>query len=158
MRRLRCEELQRIDVRKIDFRLGTYWQYPPPDSIAVSIVEGDVHVIHQMADFYISIERTACNYGGSRPWFLCPQCHDRRAVLYHDGYAVIACRRCMGLSYASDTLDTFDRLVRKARKLEAKSGGADGRPKWMRIETFERLRHEAVMARWNAIRWLGRKH
>lgn len=153
----RCEDFQRIDVRKIDFRIGTPWQYP--DGIAVAVVGGAVHVIHGNADFYVSIKRTGCNYGGSRPWFLCPLCGDRRAVLYGDVSqgSVFGCRRCMCLRYASEAEDTFARLERKRRKLEAKLGYGGEKPKWMRLSTFEQLHFKKAKARADAARWLVRK-
>ena len=33
----------------------------------------------------IALERTPCNYGGSRPWFLCPRCNRRIAILCSGG-------------------------------------------------------------------------
>ncbi len=30
----------------------------------------------------VALDRTDCNYGGSRPWWLCPQCERRCAILY----------------------------------------------------------------------------
>lgn len=155
--RRKCEDLQRIAVRNVDFRLGTRWQYPPPSGIAISVVGDAVHVIHGPADLYVSIERTACNYGGSRPWFLCPQCGDRRGMLYDAGEGVFGCRRCMRLSYASDTEDTFDRLERKRRKVEAKLHEGGEKPKWMRLATFEQLHFKRTKARADAVRWLMRK-
>lgn len=151
-----CEDFQRIDVRQIDFRRGAPWQYPPPNGIALSVVGDAVHVIDGGADFYVSIERTACNYGGSRPWFLCLRCGDRRAVLYDGGQSVFGCRRCMHLHYASETEDTFDRLERKRRKLEAKLNDGD-KPKWMRLATFDQLQFKRVKVRADAVRWLTRK-
>src|SRR5258707_8196369 len=44
---------------------------------------------------YVALEWTACRYGGRRPWFLCPACRLRCAVLYLRGRT--ACRTCHGL-------------------------------------------------------------
>lgn len=94
------------------------------------VVNGNLH------DYWISLERTPCRYGGSRPWFQCPTCGDRRAVLY--GMATVGrfgCRRCMRLAYYSETESRVDRINRRAHRLEAKLD--DGRkPKWMRWRTF----------------------
>ena len=43
------------------------------------------------------LSRSSCHYGGERPWFLCPHCGRRVAILY--GGAVFACRTCYGLAY-----------------------------------------------------------
>jgi hypothetical protein len=156
MRRV-CEDFQQIDVRQMDFRRGTPWQYPPPNGIALSVMGDAIHVIHGAANFYVSIERTACNYGGSRLWFLCPRCGDRRAVLYGDGQSAFGCRRCMNLHYTCETEDTFDRRERKRRKLETKLNDSGGKPKWMRLATFEQLHFKRARAQADAVRWLVRK-
>src|SRR5215207_1253411 len=45
---------------------------------------------------------TPCNYGGSRPWFVCPGkgCGRRVAILYGPINPLL-CRVCLGLTYAS---------------------------------------------------------
>ncbi len=44
---------------------------------------------------------TACNYGGAgRPWFVCPGCERRAAILYGTAPPLL-CRSCLGLVYAS---------------------------------------------------------
>ena len=147
MRRL-CENLPRVDVREIDFRCGTNWQHPLPDGVAVSTVDNAIHVIHERSNVHISIERTPCNYGGSRHWFLCPMCQDRRAILYFDDDA-FGCRRCLRLGYSCEAEDTVARLERKARKLLTRLGGAEGRPQWMRRKKYENLlfEHEVTALR-----------
>ena len=49
----------------------------------------------------VRIERTLCNKGGSRQWFICPAvgCGRRVAILYGGG--IFACRHCHQLAYAS---------------------------------------------------------
>jgi len=48
----------------------------------------------------IEITHTACNFGGQRFWFVCPQCHRRVGVLYKNPISeAILCRKCHGLSY-----------------------------------------------------------
>ena len=49
---------------------------------------------------YLRLAWTPCNYGGSRPWFLCPGCDRRAAILYVEGGRLL-CRPCLGLSYPS---------------------------------------------------------
>lgn len=41
----------------------------------------------------VSFDRTPCNYGGHRSWFLCPQCCRRVAVIYGAGKYFL-CRHC----------------------------------------------------------------
>jgi len=96
----------------------------------------------------VVLDRTPCNYGGERLWFLCPNCHRRVAVLYGPG-AHFLCRHCYGLPYASQSESKADRLRRKARKIRERLGGATNltepvelKPKGMQWKTFERLRRE----------------
>lgn len=157
MRRL-CESFQRIDVRRIDFRLGTLWQYPKPDGLAVSLISNSAHVIHDSADFYIQITRTPCNYGGGRPWFRCPRCERRCAILYDAAAGdSFGCRKCLRLTYASESEDTFDRLRRKGRNLAARLCAGGEKPKWMRMNTFERIHWRRVKAERDAVFWLTRR-
>jgi hypothetical protein len=47
----------------------------------------------------VSIVFSRCNFGGRRPWFLCPVCKRRVAILYAAGY--FRCRSCLKLAYES---------------------------------------------------------
>jgi len=63
---------------------------------------------------------TACNFGGSRPWFVCPGCDQRAAILYWDEEDMPAgellCRRCLDLGYRSQREDEIDRAKRRIEK------------------------------------------
>src|SRR5438552_12130029 len=50
-------------------------------------------------EYPIFLDRTPCNYGGERVWFLCPArgCSRRVAVVY--GGSIFACRHCYQLAY-----------------------------------------------------------
>lgn len=89
----------------------------------------------------LPIERTNCNYGGTRPWFLCPKCQRRCAVVYFGGGSY-ACRRCNQIAYYSQSEDLMDRAFRKKRKLEARLVDGWGKPKGMHWRTYERLRFQ----------------
>jgi hypothetical protein len=91
-------------------------------------------------DYQVSIVRTPCHYGGSRPWFRCPRCGCRRAVLYgvaSDGR--FGCRHCMRLAYASEAESRADRINRRSQKLQSKLGENGEKPKGMRWQTFDRI-------------------
>ena len=48
----------------------------------------------------VELEWSECTYGGRRPWFLCPDCRERVALLYlGDGH--FRCRHCLRLVYES---------------------------------------------------------
>jgi hypothetical protein len=100
----------------------------------------------------ISFDRTSCNYGGFRTWFLCPRCWQRVALLYGAGKYFL-CRHCYNLIYSSQQEGRADRLMRKARKIRARLGVGDDlmepiwfKPKNMHQKTFDRLCEEAEQA------------
>ncbi len=47
----------------------------------------------------IGLAWTLCHFGGWRPWFSCPDCGRRVAVLYI--VSAVRCRHCLNLSYNS---------------------------------------------------------
>jgi len=95
----------------------------------------------------IPLDATPCHYGGSRPWFLCPGCGARRAVLYSvDGR--FRCRRCHDLAYSSTREEPWDRAMRRADTLRRKIGAERGmhqwapKPKGMHWDRYERITAE----------------
>ena len=54
-------------------------------------------------------------FGGQRPWFLCPACTRRVALLYWFGQGFV-CRHCTRRPYASQCETPFDRSIRKVRR------------------------------------------
>ena len=88
----------------------------------------------------IRLAHTACNYGKSRPWFVCPVCQRRAGVLYMRA-GRFACRLCQRVSYATQSGDLMDRMWRKQSKIEARLGVHWQRPKGMRYKTYTRLKH-----------------
>ena len=103
----------------------------------------------------IRLERTACHYGGSRPWFRCPACWQRRAVLYSVSGS-FRCRACLDLAYGSTRDDRLSRLNRRGAKVTAKLGAErewvlnwllpPAKLKGMHWRTYDRLHAE-----WRAI-------
>jgi hypothetical protein len=100
-------------------------------------IEGDDGQ-RQDASQKIRIDRTACNYGGARPWFLRPVCHRRAGLLYLRA-GRFACRRCNPVAYVSQSCDALDRMWRKEAKIEACPGDNWRRPKGTRRHTYDRL-------------------
>ncbi len=100
----------------------------------------------------IPFDRTPCNYGGHRTWFLCPQCMKRVAVLYRADKHFL-CRNCHNLGYASQHVNRSFRLIRKAQKIRRRLNAPGSimepilfKPKHMHRKTFDRLRIEAYFA------------
>ena len=92
----------------------------------------------------VAITWTPCSFGGSRPWFECPNrvCGRRVGKLYL-GNVYFGCRRCYRLGYACQLEHEYDRLFRRRHKLSRRLGGQDGelppRPKGMHRRTYDRL-------------------
>ena len=118
--------------------------------IGFSVDQSSMHLDYSHNDdpmkYAVSLDRTPCNYGGHRAWFLCPArgCGRRVAVLY--GGKVFACRKCHDLAYQSQSEANWDRALRKADKIRDalgwEAGVANGwgpKPKGMHWITFERL-------------------
>jgi hypothetical protein len=96
----------------------------------------------------VMLETTPCTLGGSRPWFCCPTCSKRVAVLYGKG-RLFACRHCKGLAYASQRESSSDRANRRVDRIRKQLGwpagifnGQGGKPKGMHWRTYVQLAAE----------------
>ncbi len=92
-----------------------------------------------------------------RIWFLCPHCSKRVAVLYGVG-KFFYCRKCHGLTYASQRETEPFRFMRKARKIRKRLGANMNlaepiidKPKNMHRKTFQILKQKAQIA--NYLSW-----
>jgi len=112
--------------------------------------------------YEVSLSYTEPNFGGVRPWFLCPDCDERVGKLYLPpaGYR-FACRSCHGLGYASSRQSgqPVHRAIQRYKNAFEKAD-AEGRrphpnndpylpdrPKNMHRETFQRLSGEVEKRR-----------
>ena len=96
----------------------------------------------------ILLDKTPCNYGSYRKWFLCPRCSKRIAILYGTGKYFL-CRHCYGLTYESCQNGPLQRIFDRANKLKKKLGGQPGlaypvpyRPKGMHRRTYNKIKAE----------------
>jgi hypothetical protein len=116
----------------------------------------------------VRLSWTACNFGGKRPWFICPGagCGRRVALLYGSGKYFL-CRHCYDLVYQSQRENEMHRALRKAQSIRERLGGSANmtkpfpeKPKGMHHETYWQLREEhdeAEMAQLVAMReWLDK--
>ena len=93
----------------------------------------------------IDVAWTPCHYGGTRPWFLCPDCGRRVAILHAAPH--FACRLCHGLYYECQrSRGQWSALV-QLQRLRMRLGGSANltkpfpeKPRFMHHKTFERLR------------------
>lgn len=116
--------------------------------------------------YRVALTYTGCHYGGARPWFVCPGCGRRVAILY--GGRVFVCRRCRSLAYESSREQPYARAMRRAQKLRERLGDAGGwrssasaKPRGMHWETHERLLDAALEAEEESllglVGWLDRR-
>ena len=116
----------------------------------------------------VSLGWSTCNFGGERPWFLCPGvgCGRRVAILYGPGRYFL-CRHCYDLVYESQRENEMTRALRRAQAIRERLGGNANmmepfpeKPKGMHWETYERLfweHHEAEMEQLAGLReWLDK--
>lgn len=148
----------RLDVRQLqrDGHLSAgkrmTWQWSNGASIGMETEADAVRLSYRYKDRQgdwrdvdqrIGITRTPCHYGGSRPWFTCPRCQRRAAILYL--WNVPLCRTCARLVYPSQSEDAIGRSWRRTQKIMARLGQeADAwavprRPAGMREATYARL-------------------
>lgn len=96
-----------------------------------------------------SIAWIRCNYGGQRPWFVCPRCSQRVGKLYKPYLrSPFWCRHCHNLTYKScqESGNDFSQAIRQIEKLKRKLGAkgrevaavapTPGKPKGMHWDTY----------------------
>lgn len=152
-------DMRRLDVRRLhrDGLLipgkASCWQWSRNDvviaTINISTEKGRIVLTYRARDnggewedmeYPVPLDWTACHLGGKRPWFLCPCCSRRVAVLF--GGKVFACRHCHNLAYDCQREAEHSRLLGRALKVRDRLGWkSDWGPKskGMHRRTFERL-------------------
>jgi hypothetical protein len=170
-----CETYNSIDVRKWHRRgllhagQQFHWSWTRNDKVFGRIAvrtERDAVILTYLGQDagqvewkqHLALEWTACNFGGSRPWFCCPvdsgrkRCGRRVAILYCAG-RLFACRRCYGLAYECQRQNPRNRGLSVAKKIRRRLGGGPDmlepfpqKPKRMHLRTYERLRARAESA------------
>lgn len=116
----------------------------------------------------VPLDWAACNFGGERPWFVCPGagCGRRVALLYGPGKYFL-CRHCYDLVYESQRENRMYRALHNAQSIRERLGGSANmmepfpeKPKGMPWKTYERLwweHHEAEMEQLAGIKaWIDR--
>lgn len=109
----------------------------------------------QVMNYSIQLVTTQPNYGGCRPWFLCPTCDRRAAKLYLAyGHLKYECRRCANLAYESTRAGmrdlrrmilSFDRRAARLNALAIEQMGA--RDTLAALSTFTIGQTRAMRAR-----------
>ena len=102
---------------------GWAWRYLGKlvKSVKVECNNDVVRVADGQTSYTLIVSRTECYFGGSRPWFICPNkvCNKRVAILYlSSGFF---CRTCLNLQYEVGREGKLGRSLRRVRKnMEAK--------------------------------------
>jgi len=106
----------------------------------------------------VKLAFTACHFGGDRPWFRCPLCYRRCAILW--GRDRFLCRSCQNVSYPSQNESIGSQAIRRIHEIRAGLQVNSSvpierisRPRYMRHArfralVFELLRHEAIRSGW----------
>jgi hypothetical protein len=133
------------------------------ESRAGSVGGGWLRLRYQMTDYWsgreveiddkIDLAASRPPFGGLRWWFVCPRLNRKVRKLHLPlGGRHFWSRRAYRLAYASQRESTFDRALRRARKLYLRLGGdpADDeypdKPKRMRWKTYNLLMDKLVAA------------
>lgn len=158
MTRSTTEDYRRLDVRELDKAgllaagRGGMWSWYSRGTLRASIQvqagDGHVRLIYAATEngerkeysYLVRLDWTPCQYGGARPWFLCPArgCGQRVAILY--GGAIFACRHCYRLAYESQRERDYNRLAGRGQN-PAAAGLACGHPK---PETLDEAEGDAL--------------
>ncbi len=95
--------------------------WPSIDVGEQTLQAGDAFVRPPGSPITIDLEWLPLNFGGSRPYFLCPACSKRCRKLYH-----YACRDCRGARYRCKSENPRDRAIRRAIRHREKFGQVEG--------------------------------
>jgi hypothetical protein len=145
----KCEQFLFVDVRllarKKILKAGNQitWSWSNGCNMGMTVYEGWIDLQYTMKGqtpscYPVYLSYTDCNYGGQRPWFLCPICGGRNAKLFlRNGR--FSCRSCHKLVYRTQVLDTMGRNQRAYGQLRSKLRDGDMKPKGMHWRTFEQL-------------------
>jgi hypothetical protein len=173
------ESCLNIDVRQLDrkgcLEPGQRYSFKWQDGSNIVIetrpdaIELDYTISYdgnsQKVNYEIPLSWTSCNYGGKRPWFICPgkNCNRRVAKLYlKQGHFL--CRYCHNLAYSSQREEKEWRLMDKAQKICKRLGvnslddlyfESNPKPKGMHKKTYDRLVEEAYELEFESLRAAG---
>lgn len=105
--------------------------------------------------YTVPIDRTDCNFGGKRPWFICPGVFNgrackRRVVKLYRRDGCFLCRHCHDLTYeARQSRNRYAVTLRRCQSIRRRLGGSTNlmepfpkRPKGMHFKTYMKLLQE----------------
>ena len=75
-----------------------------PEGLELFYTDHPTFGTRRKVSYTVRIERTECNFGGTRPWWNCPSCGERVAKIYNvPGRDKWVCRDCGDLLYRPQT-------------------------------------------------------
>lgn len=122
-------------------------------SIAICYRVVDVDHRWSTGHFTVNLVWIPCNYGGIRPFFICPSsdCRRHAATLYLGDR--LNCRVCQHLSYPCQRISPCDRSLARTQAIRVKLGGSadislpfPAKPKGMNSFRYVRLSLKALRA------------
>ncbi len=135
-RKAAVDDLERVDIREE----ARAWPLEPGEQIGLPAWDG-----LQWTRVWVALSFTPCHFGGARPWFNCPGCGRRVAILYHRRQWWL-CRTCLDLAFSSSQEGELDRAIRRVRKLRGRLDGSETifdpwprRPPGMHWHTYWKL-------------------
>jgi len=115
-------------------------------SISIMVYDGEIALSYKLKSsagdsekikYKIPLDWTLCNFGGERPWFLCPNIHCwRRCAKLYLSQKYFLCRRCNKLVYGTQRMNLWERLFHKAGKIKSKLDYGEDKPKGMHWKTY----------------------
>jgi hypothetical protein len=169
------EDCLNIDVRQLSRKgclepwLRYSWAWQNGCNIVIETTPGAIELFYTISrneqpgekvHIKVPLSWTSCNYGGKRPWFICPGngCGRRVAKLYLAGKYFL-CWHCHDLAYLSQRQGKEFRLIDQAHKIYRRLGVSNNdelylkpKPKGMHQTTYNRLRYKAEELESEALR------
>jgi len=165
----RAEDCRSLDVRRWQREgfldpgrfFGWAWHREGREvsSISAAVLRGAVKLSYSIGlegskediRYTVPLTWTPCNFGGSRPWFVCPgvvkgvSCGRRVAKLYLKNRYFL-CRYCHDLTYTSRQETGWYAALRRCQRIRQKLGASvnmtesfPNKPKGMHNRTYRRL-------------------
>ncbi len=140
-----CSQFTCLDSFQFFKQKGAIGLSVSNDKYAVqAMLDGEKFIVTGSHNYEITIEKLPCRFGGFCFYLHCPHCKARMRKLYCC-HGVFLCRKCLKLGYYSQRLTPCLRYGHMQVKVEAKlkqlGGDTWQKPKWMRKDTFEKLRN-----------------
>lgn len=161
MPKFKTTDCCRIDIREmkrrgflelLEYDGAFQWNLPGiAFPVSFALAKGGIMISHQdrqhrCLEYLVPVVSTNCHMNGSRPWFNCPECGRRSAILYSVLASKFACRKCQRLAYPSQSEAVGNRAHRAANNIRRRLGWKVGtanpegdKPRGMHWSTFEKL-------------------